>query len=81
MVLMNASKKSRNLNSIVNQNQGGGDKKAGLAPSVMKTTASTIAFRNRGLPKSRLAMTITLFPKVHQSRPIDGRPVNYTGGI
>lgn len=81
MVLMNASNRSRNVNSIANQNQGGGSKKAGLVPLATATRASQIAFHERGLPKSRRVMMITMFPKVRQSRPIDGRPVNYTGGI
>lgn len=34
MGLSNASKIARNYSSLIRQNQGGGDKKAGLKPSV-----------------------------------------------
>lgn len=37
MVLMNSAKKARNQASLVNQNQGGGMKKAGLPPTMAMT--------------------------------------------
>jgi len=33
MVLMNAGRRARYTDSLINQNQGGGDKKAGLVPT------------------------------------------------
>lgn len=79
MVLMNASKKSRYESSIVNQNQGGGDKKAGLAPTAILPSAKYIAYRNRGLPKSMDVMKLPLVSTVRQSRPIATRPENWIG--
>lgn len=59
------------------QNQGGGNKKAGLVPTMAMTEAKTIAYNVRHLPKSAAVMKITLFPNVKQSRPIQIRPGNY----
>ena len=79
MVLMNASKKSRYENSIVRQNQGGGDKKAGLVPLMAMTSARWIGYNNRGLPKPMSVMKLPLVSKVQQSRPIQTRPQNWIG--
>lgn len=63
---------------LIDQNQGGGDKKAGLVPRVAKDhmfavyTSSNATFplsmwrKNRG-------------PQANQTRPIQGRPENYIG--
>jgi len=61
------------------QNQGGGNKKAGLVPTMALTQASAIAYNVRHLPKSMAVMKITVFPNVKPSRPVDGRPLNYIG--
>ena len=79
MVLMSGSKKARYESSIVNQNQGGGNKKAGLVPTADIPVAAFIGYRNRGLPKTLYLMQITVNPNVQQSRPISGRPENYIG--
>jgi hypothetical protein len=58
--------------SIINQNQGGGMKKAGLA--ITPLTASTrIAFNVRGMPQSLTTMQINPHPNVCQSRPVGWR--------
>ena len=78
MVLMSGSKRARYESSIVNQNQGGGNKKAGLVPTADIPVAAFNAYRDRGLPKPLYLMRITANPNVKQSRPICGRPENYT---
>jgi hypothetical protein len=63
-----------------NGNQGGGDKKAGLPPTMLMTQQRNLAFRHRHpilLPMSLLIQTAN--PNVKQSRPVDGRPLNYIG--
>jgi hypothetical protein len=79
MVLMNGSKKARYESSLTNQNQGGGNKKAGLVPTADVPAAVFNAYNTRGLPRTAAFMKLTLFPNVQQSRPIDGRPQNYVG--
>jgi len=74
MTLMNASKRSRLASSISNQNQGGGDKKAGRVPNGL-TEATNIAYAINGLPKSNAFMAITANPNVRPSRPIGSRPM------
>jgi hypothetical protein len=46
MVLMNASKKVRSAQSIMNSDQGGGNKKAGFAYQVGKNSWSQIFISN-----------------------------------
>lgn len=79
MVLMSGSKRARYESSLVNQNQGGGNKKAGLVPTADIPVAVFNGYRNRGLPKTLYLMQITANPKVQQSRPISSRPVNFIG--
>ena len=66
MVLMNGAKRARYTSSIVNQNQGGGPKKAGRVPLAL-TEATNIAYVVNALPKTNAAMAITANPKVRQS--------------
>lgn len=44
MTLMNGSTRARNAASLVNQNSGGGSKKAGLFPQVGVDTWTSIAY-------------------------------------
>ena len=74
MVLMNGAKRARYASSIVNQNQGGGNKKAGRVPNGL-TEATNIAYNINGLPRSNAFMNITVNPNVRQSRPIGSRPM------
>lgn len=77
MVLMNASKKSRLMTSTMNQPQGGGNKKAGLVPTMAMTERRNIAYQTRHLPQSMAVMKMNLYTNVRQSRPIYIRPTNY----
>ena len=70
--LSNSAKRSRFYGSTINQPQGGGDSKAGLIPSAILTSASRVAFRNRGQPKSLSVMRLAIFPKAVESRPTGG---------
>ena len=67
--LSNSAKRSANYGSTVNQPQGGGDSKAGLIPTAILTSASRVAFTNRGQPKSLAVMRLARFPKAVESRP------------
>ena len=64
MVNMNASAKARHISSIVNQNQGGGSKKAGLVPTEAISAAQREAYSTRGYLKSVKTMQMTLHPNV-----------------
>ena len=80
MVLSNGSTKARHVSSIVNQNQGGGNKKAGFPYQVGRSSWTTVAF-NMTNPVSGnccqlKSMQMTLFPNVRPSRPI-GSTSNY----
>ncbi len=44
MTLMNGSTRARNAASLVNQNSGGGSKKAGLFPQIGVDTWTSIAY-------------------------------------
>jgi len=74
MVLYNASKKARNATSIVNQNQGGGEKKAGFPYQVGRSSATTVAFNMTtpvyGKCCKLSAFNTTIFPLAKFSRPI-----------
>ena len=73
MVNMNASSRARHISSIVNQNQGGGSKKAGLVPTEAISAAQREAYSTRGYLKSAKVMQMTLHPNVRQSRNIGTR--------
>tara|TARA_B100000927_G_C16209373_1_gene366909 strand:+ start:341 stop:574 length:234 start_codon:yes stop_codon:yes gene_type:complete len=74
-MVLSTTKKTSSISSITNQNQGGGDKKAGLVPTETASVATTVAYNVRGLPKSLNMMTVTANPNVRQSRPIGIRPL------
>jgi hypothetical protein len=84
MVLYNAAKRARFAELTINQNQGGGNKKAGLIPSTGVSTASRIAYINRYQPKSLKVMQFTVNPNVRQSLPSttlsSNKPHSMTGG-
>jgi hypothetical protein len=46
MGLSNASKKARSYSQTINQNQGGGNKKAGFPNMIGRETNTSIAFNN-----------------------------------
>lgn len=73
MVLSNAPKKVTYMSSLVNQNQGGGSKKAGFPYIVGRTSWSNIYLQSKCGPDScSLASlrTNSLIYTVNQSRPI-----------
>jgi hypothetical protein len=74
MVYYNAAKKARNATSIMNQNQGGGDKKAGFPYQVGRSSATSVAFNmtkpTQGHCCNLSAFNTTIFPLARQSRPI-----------
>jgi hypothetical protein len=74
MVLYNAAKKARNATSIVNLNQGGGDKKAGFPYQVGRSSASSVAFHMTdpvyGKCCKLSSFNTGVFPLVRISRPI-----------
>lgn len=75
-----ASRSRLGSTARTNQNQGGGDKKAGLPPVMRMTQQRFLAYKHRNpilLSLSRLIVTAN--PNVKPSRPIDGRPQNYIG--
>jgi hypothetical protein len=74
-MVYSASKKTSSICSITNQNQGGGDKKAGSVPTETASRATQVSYQVRGLPKKLSLMQVTLNPGVNQSRPISIRPL------
>ena len=62
-----------------NQNQGGGNKKAGLVPTAVMTTATWRAYRDHGLPLSMGRMRLPLITTTRPPRPIGSNSVNYYG--
>jgi len=63
--------------AVTNIKQGGGPKKAGLAPTAILPSSVNFAYTNRGYPKSAAVMKFTVNPNVKQSRPVFVRPDNY----
>jgi hypothetical protein len=73
MGLSNAAKRARLYDSTINQNQGGGNKKAGFAYQVGRTSWSNIYFQsnNYAVRCCKLGtLKFTANPNVRQSRPI-----------
>lgn len=63
--LANSAKRSRNYGQTVNQNQGGGDKKAGFPFMVGRNQWDSIFIKNQ--PLARLQKTLVF---ANSSRPI-----------
>jgi hypothetical protein len=64
---------------LTTQNQGGGNKKAGLVPTETASVAQANAYRERGYPKSVNFMMRDIYagqPKC-MSRPTGVRPMTY----
>ncbi len=74
MVLMNGTKRTRSISSVVNQSTGGGPKKAGLAPSIGLSSWETIAYNTRGLPQPLSFMRTNRFSRpASQNLPVGFR--------
>lgn len=75
MGLSNASKRARNYGQTINQNQGGGDKKAGFPYQVGRTMWSAVALGTVSPPGangrccSLQFLKLPLVSRVRQSRP------------
>jgi len=82
MGLSNASSRARNYTRTANQNQGGGNKKAGFPGQVGRGWWTSIFLQSTDLisghccTKSDLA-TLRFTTTVNQSRPIGSNPQNY----
>jgi len=70
-MVLSTSTKSRYTDSITNQNQGGGSKKAGIPDA--KNVAMRIAFQQRGLPQPMSVMMLPLSSTVRSNRGIGWR--------
>jgi hypothetical protein len=70
MVLLNAASRARNVASLVTQNQGGGNTKAGLPYIVGRTSSSSMYLANDsgGCTVPAMAITYAFAP--------DSRPIN-----
>lgn len=77
MGLSNGSSKARNYTQTINQNQGGGNKKAGLPPQVGKTQWSYIEMQYSAgkCPVTISNYSVMRYPQSCISRPI-GHMVN-----
>ena len=73
--LANSAKNSRYAGTITNENQGGGDKKAGLPPLVGLNYLDYIYYTQRGIPQTLQKYQTVVFPLANISRPI-GRVYN-----
>ena len=72
--LSNGSKRSR-YGQTVNQNQGGGNKKAGFPYQIGRTMWTNIALNTNiatGKCCKLSSVNSLIFTKVHQSRPVGG---------
>ena len=71
------TKRTSSISSITNQNQGGGNKKAGFPYLVGRDSWTSIAIRQQGgqfLDEATKGLRFTLNPNVQQSRPISMTP-------
>ena len=78
MVLSNAPRRVVYSASRLNQNQGGGSKKAGFPYIIGRDTNTRIAFAERGMIRPLHVFTIPLVSNVRQSRPVSSRPMNFS---
>jgi len=53
MGLSNGAKRARSYNQTINQNQGGGNKKAGFPNMIGRETNTSIAFNNTNVVKGK----------------------------
>jgi len=67
-MVLSGTKTTSSLSSITNQNQGGGNKKAGLPEQVGRTSWESIHMKKTSQRKATLNMP--LVSTVRQSRPI-----------
>ena len=70
------SKKVASKASIVNRNQGGGNKKAGFPYQVGRSAAASVILDTRYSCSRQLCLGMNLFPNACASRPIGGGVAN-----
>jgi len=77
MGLSNAAKRARLYDSTINQNQGGGNKKAGFPHTIGRDSWTSIFLMSNNCRNGCTlnSLKITDNPRVRQSRPM-GTPVN-----
>lgn len=75
IMVLSGSNKTSSLSSITNQNQGGGDKKAGLPEQVGRTAWESVHMRKTSQRMAVLSMPLTTTTRV--SRPVGIRPAAY----
>ena len=74
MGLSNGASRARLYSSTINQNQGGGSKKAGFPNVIGRNSWTSIYYgsSNPGKCCSLKSLVFTKYPKVRPSRPIGG---------
>ena len=75
--LSNSAKRSRFYAQTINQNQGGGDKKAGFAYQIGRNYMTSIYFDERAVNQPLSKLQQIVFPLANITRPI-GRNGNQT---
>ena len=75
MGLSNASKKARSYSQTINQNQGGGNKKAGFPYMIGRETNTSIAFNNTNVVLGKCCKLSSL------ETPVNLRRMNLTRGV
>lgn len=75
MGLSNASKKARSYSQTINQNQGGGNKKAGFPNMIGRETNTSIAFNNTNVFSGNCCKLSSFQTPVNMSR------MNLTRGV
>lgn len=80
-MVLSTTTRTSSISSIVNQNQGGGPKKAGFPYIIGRDTWTTIHFRESGTSQflqsniePARALTFTRLANVKQSRPVGISP-------
>lgn len=68
------TKRTASVASITNQNQGGGNKKAGFPYLVARDSWTSVAFHR--IPQKLSVLQMTMNPNVRPSRPIGVTPSN-----
>ena len=81
MVLMNATSRARHMSSIVNQNQGGGDKKSGIPPQMAMTANRWIAFNKTGSGADGLLSLVNMRTNRFKTNANQNLPIGFTHNI
>jgi len=74
-MVLSTTTRTSSISSIVNRNQGGGNKKAGFPYIVGRDSASSLALK--GTSQNLKVLQFTVNPHVKQSRPVYLRPSEY----